>query len=63
MASEHPGSWWNDWKLWLENTRKQAKPKVRLGSKDFPPIEPAPGRYVLEKIKILNLENNNDSVD
>ncbi len=49
-ASEHPGSWWNDWKLWLEKYQgKQEKSKVRLGSKDFAPIEPAPGRYVLEK--------------
>jgi polyhydroxyalkanoate synthase len=41
------GTWWDDWTTWIA---KQGGPKVAarttLGSKDFPPIEPAPGSYV-----------------
>ena len=49
-ATEHPGSWWPVWSAWLQ---KHAGPQVaaprRPGSKDFPPIEAAPGRYVKQK--------------
>jgi polyhydroxyalkanoate synthase len=51
-AVEHKGSWWPDWSRWLA---AQSGPMVRarkaLGSADYPPIEPAPGRYV--KVKAL----------
>ncbi|NBV88984.1 MAG: class I poly(R)-hydroxyalkanoic acid synthase, partial [Betaproteobacteria bacterium] len=49
-ATEHPGSWWNDWAAWIqrhEGDRVNApKPKTRGR---FKPIEPAPGRYVQER--------------
>lgn len=49
-ATEHPGSWWNDWAAWIqrhEGERVNApKPKTRGR---FKPIEPAPGRYVQER--------------
>jgi polyhydroxyalkanoate synthase len=50
QAVEHPGSWWNEWAAWLEPYRGAAKaaPKA-LGSKKYPPIEPAPGSYVKAK--------------
>jgi polyhydroxyalkanoate synthase len=47
-ASEHSGSWWPDWTSWL-STRSgalKAAPK-KLGDPHHPPLEPAPGRYVL----------------
>jgi len=46
-AQLHEGTWWEDWAAWIA---KQGGPKVaarrQLGSKDHPPIEPAPGSYV-----------------
>ncbi len=49
-ATEHPGSWWTAWTAWLDGYGgKKVKPKPALGSEDFPVIEPAPGRYVLQR--------------
>ncbi|MET0348722.1 MAG: class I poly(R)-hydroxyalkanoic acid synthase [Rhizobacter sp.] len=49
-ATEHPGSWWPDWSAWLS---KNAGPMVaapkRPGSRQYPPLEAAPGRYVKQK--------------
>ncbi len=47
LAQEHPGSWWNDWKVWLAPHLGATKPVAKsLGNAKFKPIEPAPGRYV-----------------
>ena len=48
-ASRHEGSWWPDWTAWL-SARSGAKgaPPV-MGSVDHPPLQDAPGSYVLEK--------------
>ena len=48
-AGEHVGSWWNDWAAWLDSHRGPLRAARKLGSADFPVIEPAPGTYVLEK--------------
>jgi polyhydroxyalkanoate synthase len=49
-ATEHPGSWWPTWTQWLDGYGgKKVKPKANLGSDDYPVIEPAPGRYVLQR--------------
>ena len=49
-ATEVPGSWWPDWSGWL---KPQSGPLVAAakapGSRKYPAIEAAPGRYVLQK--------------
>ncbi len=48
-AKENSGSWWNDWNIWIKKYQgKKIKAKLTLGSKKYPSIEPAPGRYVTE---------------
>lgn len=46
-AASHEGSWWTHWTAWLrphagENVAAPKQP----GNDTYPPIEPAPGRYV-----------------
>ncbi|KGV76504.1 class I poly(R)-hydroxyalkanoic acid synthase [Burkholderia pseudomallei] len=49
-AVEHPGSWWPVWIEWLDQYGgKKVKPRAHLGCARFPVIEPAPGRYVLQR--------------
>lgn len=48
-ASEHQGSWWPHWKEWLvARSGEQKKAPAKLGSKQYPPGEPAPGAYAFE---------------
>jgi poly[(R)-3-hydroxyalkanoate] polymerase subunit PhaC len=53
-ARREPGSWWPHWSAWV---RQHAGRRIRapqgLGSERYPPIEAAPGRYVLENGKGL----------
>lgn len=47
---EIEGSWWPRWMSWLKRYGGKRIPARRqLGNAKFRPIEPAPGRYVLEK--------------
>ncbi|MEW6164919.1 MAG: class I poly(R)-hydroxyalkanoic acid synthase [Pseudomonadota bacterium] len=49
-ATEVKGSWWPRWTDWLRGFAAGEVPaRGRLGSKQYPPGEPAPGRYVKEK--------------
>lgn len=49
-ATEHAGSWWPDWSGWLkEHAGKQIAAPKAYGSRKYPAIEPAPGRYVKVK--------------
>ena len=51
QGKEHAGSWWLDWYQWLERYQGKAVPApIAPGSAQYPPIEPAPGRYVKERI-------------
>jgi polyhydroxyalkanoate synthase len=48
-ATRHDGSWWPDWTAWLSarSDRKGAPPQ--MGGSKHPPLQDAPGTYVLEK--------------
>ncbi|EED34844.1 poly(3-hydroxyalkanoate) polymerase 1 [Luminiphilus syltensis NOR5-1B] len=48
-ATSNPGSWWEYWVVWA-STRSGDKKRARktLGSKKFPPLTDAPGKYVRE---------------
>jgi polyhydroxyalkanoate synthase subunit PhaC len=48
-ATKNDGSWWPDWSAWLSarSGEKGAPPSV--GSKKHPPLQDAPGTYVLER--------------
>ncbi|MBR0693019.1 alpha/beta hydrolase [Bradyrhizobium lablabi] len=45
-AHEHKGSWWPDWREWLENIDSEKVPARAVGASGLPPIEDAPGSYV-----------------
>ena len=49
-AKEIDGSWWPHWIDWLKpQSGRMVAARNELGSSNFRPIEPAPGRYVKEK--------------
>ncbi|RJF63728.1 class I poly(R)-hydroxyalkanoic acid synthase [Rhodopseudomonas palustris] len=45
-AQEHKGSWWPDWRAWIEQFDADRVPARAVGTEAFPPIEDAPGSYV-----------------
>jgi polyhydroxyalkanoate synthase len=50
-ATQHEGSWWTNWNEWINaqsNNEKVAARKIGAKAK-YKAIEPAPGRYVVEK--------------
>jgi polyhydroxyalkanoate synthase len=48
-ATEHEGSWWEDWTNWLEPFSGKKVNPPKMGSDAYPPIEDAPGTYVRER--------------
>jgi len=49
-ATETEGSWWPRWSGWLkEFSGRKIPARKELGSAQYRPLEPAPGRYVKEK--------------
>jgi polyhydroxyalkanoate synthase subunit PhaC len=46
MATEHPGSWWPEWHVWLSGLSGEQVPARAPGSGALPAIEDAPGSYV-----------------
>ncbi|SLN68022.1 Poly-beta-hydroxybutyrate polymerase [Roseivivax jejudonensis] len=54
-ATYHEGSWWPVWESWIaKRAGKWVEPRSP-GSKDYPPLEPAPGSYV--KVKARQAEH------
>lgn len=47
---EQRGSWWSDWTSWLRQRNPAMRRARALGSRRHPPLERAPGTYVLEKV-------------
>ena len=48
-TEEIAGSWWPSWINWLQARGGQKKKApVRTGNKEFEPLDPAPGLYVME---------------
>ena len=44
------GTWWSDYTSWLADRSGGMKQRPRkLGSAKFPPLEPAPGTYILQR--------------
>ena len=49
-AAQVPGSWWGNWSGWLDGlSGKMVAAAKTPGSRKYPAIEPAPGRYVKQK--------------
>jgi polyhydroxyalkanoate synthase len=48
-ASRHEGSWWPDWTAWLSARSGRRSTPPAIGSAKHPPLQDAPGTYVLEK--------------
>jgi polyhydroxyalkanoate synthase len=48
-AESVPGSWWPDWSAWLAGFGGKQVPARKVGNKNYKAIEPAPGRYVMQK--------------
>jgi polyhydroxyalkanoate synthase subunit PhaC len=48
-ATTHKGTWWDDYVAWLKERSGPDKPAPKkLGGKGLKPLDPAPGRYVLD---------------
>jgi polyhydroxyalkanoate synthase len=47
-AEQRDGSWWLAWSAWLDAHSGGRVVSRPLGSEGHPPIEPAPGRYVMQ---------------
>jgi len=51
QATEQPGSWWPRWTQWLaRHAGGERKAPPAAGNVQYRPIEPAPGRYVKQRI-------------
>jgi polyhydroxyalkanoate synthase len=48
-ATEHPGSWWEDWVGWAKAHGGRRHKPPPMGSAKHPPIADAPGAYIHEK--------------
>ncbi|QTF93401.1 class I poly(R)-hydroxyalkanoic acid synthase [Halomonas sp. BM-2019] len=49
-ATHHPGSWWPEWRSWIERHAGGQVPAREPGGGRFPPIEEAPGSYVRVRV-------------
>jgi polyhydroxyalkanoate synthase subunit PhaC len=46
-ATEHRGSWWEDWTAWIAERAGGKRDAPTMGSAAYPPVGDAPGKYVL----------------
>ena len=50
-AEQHTGSWWEPWSEWVRDQSGDERPAPdALGSATHPPLEAAPGSYVLDRL-------------
>ena len=50
-AHRREGTWWADWSEWLRgHAGSVADAPLSLGADAFPPLCPAPGSYVMERM-------------
>jgi polyhydroxyalkanoate synthase subunit PhaC len=50
QAAKQAGSWWPHWLEWIKpRSGELISAPTELGSQQYPPLERAPGRYVLER--------------
>jgi polyhydroxyalkanoate synthase len=49
-ATQHPGSWWNDWAQWIAHYAGDKTAAREPGTGRLKAIEEAPGSYVMVKI-------------
>ena len=50
-AEKHTGSWWECWAPWtIARSGEEVPAPTELGSAAHPPLEPAPGSYVLDRV-------------
>ena len=50
-AERRTGSWWEAWATWvLERSGAEVQAPARVGSDRHPPLEPAPGANVLDRV-------------
>jgi polyhydroxyalkanoate synthase len=47
-AKKHGGTWWEDWRGWLEQRSGEQSDPPQVGSDQYPAIGDAPGTYVRE---------------
>ncbi len=47
-ATQYPGDWRDHWVTWLKTHSKRTEAPTELGNRKYPPLDDAPGRYVLE---------------
>ncbi len=48
-ATQHDGSWWEDWLAWLKKRSGRLAAPPTMGNEEYPALMAAPGSYVLEK--------------
>ncbi|MDT7710728.1 MAG: poly[(R)-3-hydroxyalkanoate] polymerase subunit PhaC [Pseudonocardiales bacterium] len=46
-AGEHKASWWEDWTPWIAERAGELRTPPTIGSEVYPPLQAAPGSYVL----------------
>ena len=50
-ATQHPGSWWEDWQAWMDRQNSGEKAPARApGDGELKPIEDGPGSYAMLRL-------------